>query len=125
MLSIEDITELLEQPIVHTDEAVSAVVAGLDLSDHYAAMPADEVPHDGASAEEIAAATVEVAPVAVAAPKAAKAPKAPRVHYENKTDRIKSRLGEKLGDYLVLELNDAELEGDALKAKQDETLAAI
>jgi len=123
MLSIEDLAEIVELPIVHTDEAVSAVVAGLDLSDHYAAMPADEVPHDGASAEEIAAATVEVTPVA--APKAPKVPKAPRVHYENKTDRIKSRLGEKLGDYLVLELNDAELEGDALKAKQDETLAVI
>jgi len=128
MLSIEDLSETVELPVeptVHTDEAVSAAVAGLELSEHYAALPADEVPHDGASAEEIAAATVEVAPIAVKAPKEPKVPKNPRVHYENKTDRIKQRLGEKLGDYLVLELSDAELEGDALKAKQDETLAVI
>jgi hypothetical protein len=127
MLSIEDLSETVELPVepalVHTDEAVSAAVAGLELSEHYAAVPADEVPHDGATPEELAAATVEAVPAA--APKAPKVPKNPRVHYENKTDRIKQRLGEKLGDYLVLELSDAELEGDALKAKQDETLAVI
>ncbi|WP_087670343.1 hypothetical protein [Caballeronia humi] len=50
-----------------------------------------------------------------------------RVHYANKTDRIKARLGTNLGNYLVLvlEIADADLEGDALKAKQVETLAVI
>jgi hypothetical protein len=129
MLSIEDIIETVELPVIHTDEAVSEVVASLDLSEHYAAMPADLVPHEGATADDLHAAEAErllaEENLVPKAPKAPKAPKTPRVHYENKTDRIKSRLGEKLGDYLVLELSDAELEGDALKAKQDETLAVI
>lgn len=56
---------------------------------------------------------------------AAKKERTPRVHYANKLDRIKARHGDNLGNYLVLEVADAELEGDALKAKQDETLAII
>lgn len=65
------------------------------------------------------------AKAAKAAAKAALPPKQPRVKFENKTDLMKFRLGDKLGDFMVLETADAMLEGDALKAKQDETLATI
>lgn len=64
----------------------------------------------------------------VAKPKAEKPPKepkAPRVYYADKVDRIVARLGDKLGDFMVLEVADAALEGEALKAKQDETLAIL
>jgi hypothetical protein len=73
---------------------------------------------------EEAAAAVAAANGATPAAAPAKA-RTPRVHYANKTDRIKARLGANLGNYLVLEIADADLEGDALKAKQDETLAVI
>jgi len=59
------------------------------------------------------------------AEKAAKPPKQPRVKYENKTDLMKARLGERLGEFMVLEVSDAGLTGDELTAKQNETLALI
>lgn len=52
-------------------------------------------------------------------------PKTERKFYANKVERITDKLGNKLGEYTVLELQDALLEGDALKAKQQETLDAI
>lgn len=115
--------ELLDVPTAPTDETLSAAIADLEVAEHYTLVPADAAPIEGASPAEIAEAeAVAPAAVEVVAPKA---PRAPRMHYQNKTDRIKARLGEKLGDYLVLEIDDASLEGDALKAKQDETLAVI
>lgn len=52
--------------------------------------------------------------------------KAPvRKHYASKTERLQDKLGAALGDYTVLELADSLLEGDALKAKQDETMLAL
>jgi hypothetical protein len=59
---------------------------------------------------------------ATAAPK--KAP-TPRKHYATKVERISDKLGDKLGEYTVLELSDAALEGEALAAKQTETLEII
>lgn len=128
--------ELLDVPVAPSDETLSAAIAGLEVSEHYALVPADEAPHDPLTDEEankerllaeenlVNDASVEDA-TAEATPAAAKPARTPRTHYQNKTDRIKARLGDKLGDYLVLELDDASLEGDALKAKQDETLAVI
>jgi hypothetical protein len=122
--------ELIATP--PSDTVLDEVIAGIEVQEHYALATADDAPIEGASAEEIAAAGVETEgaaaePVAEegAATVAPKAARAPRVHYQNKTDRIKARLGANLGDYLVLEIADASLEGDALKAKQDETLAVI
>lgn len=65
--------------------------------------------------------------------KKATAPKEPKVkveaverkHYSSKVERIADKLGASLGDFTVLELADAILEGDALKAKQQETLDII
>lgn len=57
--------------------------------------------------------------------KKAKAPAAPRKHYANKVERITDKLGADLGDYIVLEMADATLEGADLAAKQNETLDAI
>ncbi|MEZ2310800.1 hypothetical protein AB6809_29570 [Paraburkholderia sp. RCC_158] len=127
--------ELLDAPVAPSDEALSAAIAGLEVSEHYALVPADAAPHDALTdeeaekerllAEENLVNDAAVEDATAAEPAAAKPARAPRTHYQNKTDRIKARLGAKLGDYLVLELDDALLEGDALKAKQDETLAVI
>jgi len=48
-----------------------------------------------------------------------------RQHFATRADRIQYRLGDKLGDFMVFENADALLEGDALKAKQDENFAVI
>lgn len=48
-----------------------------------------------------------------------------RKHYANKVERLSDTLGANMGDYLILEIQDALLEGDALKAKQAETLVVI
>jgi hypothetical protein len=56
---------------------------------------------------------------------AAKPAPQPRIFFADKADRIAHRLGADLGNYMVLEIADALLEGDALKAKQDETFAMI
>lgn len=59
-------------------------------------------------------------------PKAPKEKKAPvRKHYASKAERITDKLGTSLSDYLVLELTDAALTGDDLKAKQSETMTAL
>jgi hypothetical protein len=52
-------------------------------------------------------------------------PKAQRKFYASKVERIKDKLGDKLGEYTVLELSDATLEGEALAKKQQETIDAI
>jgi len=137
-LELADVADALDASDVVLPEVIAAlpsdtvldeVVAGIEVQEHYALAAADAAPLEGASAEEIAAAGVESAAAPAAEEAAAvttpKAARAPRVHYQNKTDRIKARLGANLGDYLVLEIADASLEGDALKAKQDETLAVI
>ena len=64
------------------------------------------------------------------APKVAKAPKEPkekkeRIFFSKKSDRIKHKLGDKVGDFLILEVGDVVLEADALKARQDEILNDI
>lgn len=59
------------------------------------------------------------------AEKAAKPQAAKRIYFADRADRIAHRLGSDLGNYMVLEIADAALEGEALKAKQDETFAVI
>ena len=49
----------------------------------------------------------------------------PRKHYTSKVERVQDRFGAELGDYCVLEMGDAALTGDELKAKQDETIAVM
>lgn len=55
----------------------------------------------------------------------AKAESIPRKHYASKLERISDKLGDKLGEYTVLELADAMLVGTELAAKQQETLAIV
>jgi hypothetical protein len=123
-----------------SDAALDAALATIEVQDSYAQTSVEEgdptiVPMNDEEAEkerllaeeelgEEAAAAVAAANGATPAAAPAKA-RTPRIHYANKTDRIKARLGANLGNYLVLEIADADLEGDALKAKQDETLAVI
>ena len=52
-------------------------------------------------------------------------PKTTRKYYASKAERVTDKLGASLGEYTVLELQDAVLEGDALKAKQDETMKSL
>lgn len=49
----------------------------------------------------------------------------PRKHYSDKTERLKDKLGDGLGEYTVLTLTDAGVDEAALKAKMDETLVII
>lgn len=57
---------------------------------------------------------------------AAKAAKPKTIHFgSDKVGRIKHTLGEQLGDYMVLTMQDAMLTGDDLVAKQNETLETI
>ncbi len=60
-----------------------------------------------------------------AAAKAARPPATPRKLYTSKTERVVNKLGAELGDYTVLTLSDAALTGDALTAKQKETLEIL
>lgn len=133
------------QPVVETiehdgptDGDIHAAVAGLEAQEQYAGQPSEaevkekekaeakaKADADKATAKAQKAADREAAKAAKAAAKAAEPPKVPRVKYENKTDLMKARLGADLGNYMVLETSDAALEGDALKAKQDETLELI
>jgi hypothetical protein len=113
-------------------EALEAALANIEVQEAYALVPADAPAHEGVTDEEaekerLLAEEALATEMSAAEPTAAAAKKvrAPRTHYQNKTDRIVARLGASLGDYLVLEIADAGLEGDALKAKQDETLAVI
>lgn len=76
--------------------------------------------------------TIEVAETEKPAKKTkvAKAPKEPkekkeRIYFSKKSDRIKHKLGDKVGDFLVLEMSDATLDADALKARQEEILSDI
>jgi hypothetical protein len=78
-------------------------------------------------AEPVAKAEKAKAPKAPkeAKPKAEKKAVVPRKSYATKVERLTDHLGDKLGEYMVLEVADAGLEGDALKIKQAETLASI
>lgn len=62
-------------------------------------------------------------------PAAPKEPKAPRVTrhscHGHESRVLAARLGEKLGEFLVLEVADAGLDAEALKVRQDEILATI
>lgn len=48
-----------------------------------------------------------------------------RKHYASKEERITDKFGAELGEYLILEVKDAALEGDALKEAQENTLASM
>lgn len=67
----------------------------------------------------------EAKAAARAAAAAAKPAPVPRKHYASKVERVSDKLGEHLGDYTVLTLSDAQLTGDELKAKQQETLDVL
>lgn len=48
-----------------------------------------------------------------------------RKHYASKEERITDKFGAELGEYLVLEMKDAALTGEALKEVQENTLASM
>ena len=49
----------------------------------------------------------------------------PRKHWTDKVERLKDRMGESMGEYSVLTLDDAGVDPEALKSRMEETLAII
>lgn len=60
-----------------------------------------------------------------AAAPAAPAEEKKRIYFSKQSDRIAHRLGEKLGEFMLLEIGDAALTGEELQARNKEVLAAI
>lgn len=99
-LSSDDIFEI-DEPAITDDPIIAA-----------------EVTLEAAVPEVLEVVVAEVVPDA---PKVA----AVRKHYASKSERLSDKFGDKLGDYLVLEVTDAALDADALKTKQIETMEMI
>ncbi|MGV2866382.1 hypothetical protein [Achromobacter sp. AGC39] len=105
------------------DDATSPVVPEMPAIEPLVMASAEPTPEVETTPEAAAPEAADVEEPA--AKKAPKAPAAPRKHYANKVERITDKLGADLGDYIVLEMADAVLEGAELQAKQNETLEAI
>lgn len=139
------------QESIEIDDELNALLAGLDLPTEDE-ITLEKEPETIVVSLEIAeaialinAADVETPAVAVTVAKVKKssAPtakvtlvkevKQPKVAkekpaatpYSSKVARLTDKLGEKIGDFTVLEIADAMLDGDALRLKQAETLAII
>lgn len=74
-------------------------------------------------AAEVEAGDTEVE--AEAKPEKPKKEKKERIFFSKQSDRIAHRLGDKLGEFMLLEIGDADLTGEQLQAKNKEVLAAI
>lgn len=123
------------------ETSVEAAVAAIEREEVYAAVEPDPAveakPVEIITSHDVVITTPK--PPAKAAkgekkaraPKAPKVPKAPaerkeRIYFgSDKVKRLRHTLGDKLSEFMVLTLEDATLDGDALKEKQDETLAII
>jgi hypothetical protein len=126
MLAADD--EIVETAA--SDDEIMAVAASIEKAESIEALYAD----DAAAADVIvAAADVPATDAAVVTEKKAKAPKAPKAPKVPRITRVTgkesavlaAKLGDKVGDFLVLETADAALDADALKAKQDDVLTSI
>lgn len=100
------------------DETITDLMGDLSVD------PAEVVAEPAKPAKKAKAEKKAKAPTEPKEPKV-KAEAVPRKHYSSKVERITDKLGASLGDFTVLELADAMLEGDALKAKQQQTLDII
>lgn len=126
-----DTDELPEAPVIvdpMTDPSVLLCEANIES----AVVPEKtkaELKAEVAAAKKQAAADKKAAAAAAKKDEAGAAPekKEPvaRKHYASKSERITDKFGSALGEYTVLELSDALLEGDALAAKQAETMQRI
>jgi hypothetical protein len=114
---------------------IDSVVAAVARDEAYAKAGAEDDPYTLANpdietdthAEEAPAVEAETKP---AKEKKAKTPKEPkekkeRIFFSKQSDRIAHQLGDKLSEFMLLELGDATLTGDDLKAKNAEVLTSI
>lgn len=131
---LEALSPVFDEAVVDDivlEEAVAEIKLDDAIAEHQSiaevvAEPAviEEVPAEPA-AEEIS--MPEATPEKPAKEKKAKSdkPKAVRKHHAYRHELLADRMGADLPGYLVLELADASLEGDELKAKQDEVYEAL
>ena len=106
-------------------DAIEAAVAELERAEKTQALyEGEEHPAEAASDADTPATPAEGAP---AADKKPKEPKSPRVTYINgkASDVLKAKLGDKLSDALLLEVSDATLDPEMLRAKQEDLLALL
>jgi hypothetical protein len=116
---IEDIPSISEADI---EMAVAGAVKDEAMIAAYAEQPA------GSDTVEVA--VVEKPAKKAKAPKVAKEPKEvkekkERIFFSKKSERIKHKLGDKVSDFLILEMSDATLDADTLKARQEQILSDI
>lgn len=104
--------------VTDTDEALLDAVAGAEKDEAKAEAYEDQ---DDGEVAEVAATDKPSDKEVVKAKKSYKA----TVSGAKKSEVIRERLGEKLGDTLVLEMSDAELKPKALAKMQDEVLETI
>ena len=119
---------------IDIDSVVAAVArdeayAKADTEDEVYVPANPDIEADMADEAETPAVEAEAA-AEPAKEKKAKAPKEPkekkeRVFFSKQSDRIAHHLGDKLSEFMLLELGDATLTGDDLKAKNAEVLASI
>lgn len=131
---MDHMTPITADPIIHEPDVIMAIDEGsADLGSEafgYVTETAPTVTEDASvvkPAKKAKAVKAAKLPKAPKEPKVAAEPKAPvvRKHYANKVDRLQDKLGDTLGDNIVLELSDATLTGADLQKKQAETLATI
>lgn len=109
VLDVPPLLEVTAEPALSSEEAhgeaLEAALANIEVQEAYALVPADAPAHEGVSDEEaekerLLAEEAFATEMSAAEPTAAaKKVRTPRTHYQNKTDRIKARLGSSLGDY--------------------------
>lgn len=116
-----DETAVEAAPVSEADieAAVASAVADEAKAEVYAEQPAGD---------DMVEVVVEAKPAKKA--KVAKEPKEPkerkeRVYFSKKSDRIKHRLGEKVGELLILEASDVMLDPETLQARQTQILESI
>lgn len=119
----EIVEEVAEAAADATDEEIEEIIAALEIEEAKAEAYAEQEPGADMVIEEAAAESNEGG-------KPAKKAKAPRAYRKTmagykKSEVIMDRLGANSHEYFALELADAELSQEELKAKQEEMLARI
>lgn len=114
---------------------IDSVVGAIARDEAYKAADAEDDPYtlanpDIAEEAETGTSETEIEVEAAKPSKKAKAPKEPkerkeRIFFSKQSDRIAHGLGDKLSEFMLLEIEDATLSGDDLKAKNAEVLASI
>jgi hypothetical protein len=118
------------------ESEVEAAVASIEKIESIHAMYADDAPD--AAAEASAADMPKTDPEAVVGkmakvgkpPKAPKPPKPPKAYAptfasSKRSEVLASKLGEKMGEFLLLEVSDVELDAEALTTKQSDLLKLL